>query len=107
MSSESKEHKKKLPKTFICADGVSRNGSGQCFPLGSKQANNIPKVQQTKCSVFPDEKCQVREKYIKRMKKILVKKERIMLNMYIIIEKNEAEGEHLFNDYFDMTKLEE
>lgn len=107
MISESKEHKKKLPKTFICADGVSRNGSGQCFPRGSKQANNIPEAQQTKCSVFPDEKCQERDEYISKMLGILLKKERILINMLQTIQKKDMDGEHLFNDYFNMTELDE
>lgn len=62
------------PKTFICASGFNKEGKGQCFPQGSKQANRIPKGKRTNCSVFPNEKCQDREEYIIKMTAILSKK---------------------------------
>jgi len=65
------EPKPKLQKTFICASGFNKEGKGQCYPQGSRQANKIPEGKRTECSVFPNKKCQEREIYIDRMTKIL------------------------------------
>jgi hypothetical protein len=92
MSSEPK----KLQKTFICASGFNREGKGQCYPLGSKQANKIPKGKQTECSVFPNEKCQDRTEYINRMIKILRKKVDMITNFneqLKILENGQGVGE--------------